>query len=44
MTKHRQDKLSAAYMPEAEEETLKVMSGFRKVSFFFIQFYTTSGF
>ena len=30
VTKHRQDKLHTAYMPEVEEETLKVMSGFKK--------------
>lgn len=29
-TKHKLDKLHSAYMPEVEEETLKVMSGFRK--------------
>ena len=32
ITKHKQDKMHAAYMPEAEEETLKVMSGFARVS------------
>ena len=30
VTKHKLDKLHSAYMPEVEEETLKVMSGFRK--------------
>jgi hypothetical protein len=30
ITKHKLDKLNSAYMPEVEEETLKVMSGFRK--------------
>ena len=30
VTKHKQDKLHTAYMPEVEEETLKVMSGFKK--------------
>jgi hypothetical protein len=34
MTKHKQEKLDSAYMPEAEEETLEVMSGFCKVRFF----------
>jgi hypothetical protein len=45
MTKHKKDKLDSAYMPEAEEETLKVMSGFRKVSisiyFYLLMFYIT---
>jgi hypothetical protein len=30
ITKHKLDKLHSAYMPEVEEETLRVMSGFRK--------------
>ena len=30
MTKHIPDKLHSAYLPEVEEETMKVMSGFRK--------------
>ena len=30
MTKHKQDKLHTAYMPDVERETLKVMSGFQK--------------
>lgn len=30
MTKHVQDKYHSAYMPEVEEETMRVMSGFRK--------------
>ena len=30
MTKHIQDKYHSAYLPEVEEETMKVMSGFRK--------------
>jgi hypothetical protein len=30
LTKHATDNLNTAYQPEAEEETLKVMSGFRK--------------
>jgi hypothetical protein len=29
-TKHQQDKLNRSYMPEVEEETLKVMCGFKK--------------
>ena len=30
MTKHIQDKYHSAYLPEVEEESMKVMSGFRK--------------
>ena len=30
LTKHMLDKMHSAYQPEVEEETLKVMSGFRK--------------
>ena len=30
MTKHMLEKMHSAYQPEVEEETLKVMSGFRK--------------
>ena len=30
VTKHKVDKLHSAYMPEVEQETLKVMSGFKK--------------
>ena len=29
-TKHQQDKLNKSYMPDVEEETLKVMCGFKK--------------
>ena len=36
MTKHILDKLTSAYAPECEEETLKVMSGFKKSEYRFI--------
>jgi hypothetical protein len=36
MTKHIQDKYHSAYLPEVEEEAMKVMSGFRKSELRFV--------
>ena len=40
LTKHMTNKLHVSYQPEVEAECMKVMSGFRKVSYYILNYFS----